>query len=93
MAIILTPAFQCERCSHKWLPRYKDVNPQHQPQVCPKCKSPYWNKPRQIQIAPDKQAAIQGQPDAPLPTNPSPEGRRANKSGSTRNEIRRRSEP
>ena len=32
----------CERCGHKWVPR--DVN--DEPRVCPKCKSPYWNKPR-----------------------------------------------
>ena len=81
MAIILMSAFQCERCHHKWLPRFKDVDPKHQPQVCPKCKSPYWNKPRQIQIAPEKHAAVQGQPEAPLPTAPSPKGRAA-KNGS-----------
>jgi hypothetical protein len=34
--------FRCERCSHEWLPRVKDV----EPRVCPKCKSPYWNVPR-----------------------------------------------
>ena len=89
MAIILTSAYQCERCSHKWLPRSKDVNPQHQPQVCPKCKSPYWNKPRQIRIAPGRQAAIQGQPDAPLPTTPSPTGR-TTKYGSTTSKVDRR---
>ena len=34
--------FECERCSHKWIPR----NKKETPAVCPKCKSPYWNKPR-----------------------------------------------
>jgi len=34
--------FQCERCGHKWIPRGSD----EEPAVCPKCKSPYWNKPR-----------------------------------------------
>jgi len=29
------------RCGHEWLPRSEDT-----PRVCPKCKSPYWDKPR-----------------------------------------------
>lgn len=35
--------FRCERCGHEWLPREKDRDPR----VCPKCKSPYWDRPRQ----------------------------------------------
>ena len=33
----------CKRCEHKWRPRQDEL-----PTVCPnpKCKSPYWNKPR-----------------------------------------------
>ena len=31
----------CLRCGYKWFPR-KPNAPAH----CPKCKSPYWNKPR-----------------------------------------------
>lgn len=79
MAIVLTPAFQCERCFHRWLPRKKgnDDIQLHQPQVCPKCKSPYWNKPRQKELAPEKRAAHHGRPDTPLPTTPSPAGRSA----------------
>jgi predicted Zn-ribbon and HTH transcriptional regulator len=34
--------YRCERCGHEWLPRDKD----HTPRVCPKCKSPYWDRPR-----------------------------------------------
>jgi len=34
--------FKCERCEHEWIPRNKE----DEPAVCPKCKSPYWNKPR-----------------------------------------------
>lgn len=34
--------FRCERCEHEWIPRNKE----DEPSVCPKCKSPYWNKPR-----------------------------------------------
>ena len=32
----------CERCGYKWIPRNKEENPR----VCPKCKSPYWDKPK-----------------------------------------------
>jgi predicted Zn-ribbon and HTH transcriptional regulator len=35
--------YRCERCAHEWLPREKDRDPK----VCPKCKSPYWDRPRQ----------------------------------------------
>ena len=31
--------FKCTRCLHEWKPRKKGL-----PRVCPKCKSPYWNK-------------------------------------------------
>lgn len=34
--------FECERCGHQWVPREEDV----EARVCPKCKSPYWNKAR-----------------------------------------------
>ena len=74
MAIILTPAFQCERCLHRWLPRNRDNDntSEHQPRVCPKCKSPYWNKPRQKDIAPERRATVNGRSDAPLPNTPAP---------------------
>lgn len=35
--------FRCLRCGHEWLPR----NITNEPVICPSCKSPYWNKPRQ----------------------------------------------
>jgi predicted Zn-ribbon and HTH transcriptional regulator len=38
---ISVEGFKCERCGHEWRPRNKG-----EPAVCPKCKSPYWNKPR-----------------------------------------------
>lgn len=38
--------FRCERCEHEWIPRNKE----DEPAVCPKCKSPYWNKPRKKKI-------------------------------------------
>jgi len=34
------PVYKCLRCGYQWQPRI-----QH-PQRCPKCNSPYWNKPR-----------------------------------------------
>jgi predicted Zn-ribbon and HTH transcriptional regulator len=35
--------FECERCGHRWIPR---ATTEDTPTICPKCKSPYWNKPR-----------------------------------------------
>jgi hypothetical protein len=32
----------CTRCNHSWYPR----NPNVKPKFCPKCNSPYWDKPR-----------------------------------------------
>jgi hypothetical protein len=39
---ILVWGYRCERCKHEWVPREKS----QEPRVCPKCKSPYWNRPR-----------------------------------------------
>lgn len=36
------PTLNCKRCKHKWVRRNWD----DLPKVCPKCKSPYWNKER-----------------------------------------------
>src|SRR5262245_7028092 len=36
--------FRCERCGHEWLPRIKRAATG--PVTCPRCKSPYWNKPK-----------------------------------------------
>lgn len=36
------PKFKCKRCGHKWIPRKKD-----KPLICPKCKSPYWDRKKQ----------------------------------------------
>jgi len=45
MAVLkkLMTVFRCERCEHEWVPR----NTEEKPRVCPKCKSPYWDRPRQ----------------------------------------------
>lgn len=40
---ITVMGFRCERCSHEWIPK---GDPDSEPSVCPKCKSPYWNRPR-----------------------------------------------
>ena len=40
---ITQTGFRCERCEHEWVPRDIKI----EPVVCPKCKSPYWNRPRQ----------------------------------------------
>ncbi len=40
-------AYQCDRCSHAWIPRLKVAE---EPALCPKCKSAYWNKPRRTDI-------------------------------------------
>jgi len=38
---ITVMGYRCERCDHEWIP-----NSEREPSVCPKCKSPYWNRPR-----------------------------------------------
>ena len=41
MGEITLKGYVCERCGHQWVPREEE-----RPTVCPKCKSPYWDKPR-----------------------------------------------
>ena len=45
--------YECERCKHTWVPRDES-----NPTVCPKCKSPYWNKPRQSGVDIAKKHAV-----------------------------------
>lgn len=46
---------RCERCSHEWIPRSKS-----HPTICPKCKSPYWNRsPKSMMRYEDFRAKIQ----------------------------------
>jgi hypothetical protein len=40
--------FQCERCAHQWVPRADE-----EPRVCPKCRSPWWNRPKKAMMAYD----------------------------------------
>lgn len=44
---ITVMGYQCERCSHEWIPRGSG----QEPSVCPKCKSPYWNRPRKKSVS------------------------------------------
>lgn len=48
MGKALIQGFECDRCGHQWIPRLKI---DEEPTICPKCKSPYWNKPRRIDLA------------------------------------------
>jgi len=43
---ITVMGYRCERCNHEWVPKDKDA--EHEPVACPKCKSPYWNRPRKM---------------------------------------------
>jgi predicted Zn-ribbon and HTH transcriptional regulator len=41
IGIVLLTGCRC-RCGHEWLPR----DPNDKPRVCPKCKSPNWDRPK-----------------------------------------------
>ena len=40
---ITVMGYRCERCSHEWIPR---GGSEEDPRVCPKCRSPWWDRPR-----------------------------------------------
>lgn len=40
---ITVMGYRCLRCEHEWIPR---GDADQEPKVCPKCKSPYWDKER-----------------------------------------------
>ena len=40
---IKVKGYRCERCNWEWTSKKKE---DPLPVVCPKCKSPYWNKPK-----------------------------------------------
>ncbi len=42
-AVVLLPPseYTCTRCGHTWQPQQAK-----QPRICPKCKSPYWDRPK-----------------------------------------------
>jgi predicted Zn-ribbon and HTH transcriptional regulator len=39
IGVVMLQGCRC-RCGHEWLPREATVKPR----VCPKCKSPYWDR-------------------------------------------------
>ena len=45
---------KCKRCGYDWESR---INPE-QVRQCPRCKSPVWNKERQIKFVADKKEVI-----------------------------------
>ena len=45
----MVPLLGCRcRCGHEWLPR----NAADKPRVCPKCKSPNWDRPKRTRSEP-----------------------------------------
>lgn len=47
---ITVMGFRCERCGHEWIPR---GSADEEPRVCPKCRSPYWNRPKKSMMTYD----------------------------------------
>jgi predicted Zn-ribbon and HTH transcriptional regulator len=45
---VLLSGYRC-RCGHEWLPRNKG----ERPRVCPKCKSPNWDRPKRAERTED----------------------------------------
>lgn len=43
-ACVLIVGHKCYRCGHAWVPR--DIS--EIPEICPRCKSPYWKTPKKI---------------------------------------------
>ena len=41
---VLIVGHRCWRCKHAWVPR--DIS--EIPEICPRCKSPYWKNPKKI---------------------------------------------
>lgn len=48
---ITVMGFRCERCGHEWIPRGQA---EELPRVCPKCRSPWWNRPRKAMMPYDE---------------------------------------
>jgi predicted Zn-ribbon and HTH transcriptional regulator len=52
MPQITLRGYLCKRCGHKWLPKEEKKD---KPKACPKCKSPYWDTHRRLDIAKKQQ--------------------------------------
>ena len=50
--VILGKELKCLRCDHQWIPRKKDVR------RCPSCKSPYWDRAREIDVIQGPQKVV-----------------------------------
>ena len=58
MAYVLIEGYMCERCGYRWGARNgTGSRAKNDPRTCPKCKTPYWNKPRRLSLPTDKRAA------------------------------------
>ena len=58
MPYILIEGYECERCGYRWAPRDgTGYRTKVDPRTCARCKTPYWNKRRQKERAPEKRAA------------------------------------
>ena len=49
MTTVKLTKLECKRCGHIWIPRTPEL-----PLVCPKCKSPYWNRERKVSVRRNK---------------------------------------
>ena len=54
MARVKVDGFMCERCTYIWVPKR---GTKHEPKLCPKCKSPLWNKARKLDLPLKRRAA------------------------------------
>ena len=62
IALVQIEGYQCERCGYRWGPRDGTGRwPENNPKYCPKCRSQYWNKPREHNL-PDSKRAVQWSP-------------------------------
>jgi predicted Zn-ribbon and HTH transcriptional regulator len=50
MGKVMSEGYKCERCGHTWVSSAKI---KETPTICPKCKSPYWNKLRKVDSTED----------------------------------------
>ena len=46
MPEVMIKGCKCNRCNHEWSPNKVTGLINKTPIVCPKCKSPYWDRPR-----------------------------------------------
>ena len=45
---ITVMGYRCERCKHEWIPKNFSGG---EPKVCPGCKSPYWDTPKEEKMS------------------------------------------